>query len=253
MSDLIDHILNEDYVEAKKIFESRMEDIKEKKLYEVKRSMDIAEVVSPVKGKPGQFKGQNTPKDWAKYRKQHPSLGMHEIKPGVKASVDKHEKSASGGLTKHGIEVRKKKGYIQAYPATKALEFIKAVTKYHKTGKIDENTPFMKRIQSAHKELEKTAPAPSSTSGKAPEIEPQTRGEPVKKLGPKNLKNPMPKTSYSAYSDYETKARELKGRGSQAASKWLKKTKTARNTIGAVKSFGKFVGRVARSFDEGTE
>ena len=34
MSDLINHILNEDYVEAKKIFESRMEDIKEKKLYE---------------------------------------------------------------------------------------------------------------------------------------------------------------------------------------------------------------------------
>ena len=255
MSDLINHILNEDYVEAKKIFESRMEDIKEKKLYEVKRSMDIVEVVTAVKGKPGQYKGVNTPKDWAKYRKQNPALGMHEIKPGVKASVDKHEKTASGGLTKHGIEVRRKKGYMQAYPATKALEFIKAVTKYHKTGKIDENTPWMRRISAATSELEKVAPKTEPAKpGQAPEVEPQTRDEPgVKKLGPKNLKNPMPKTSYSAYSDYETKARELKGRGSQAASKWLKKTKTARNTIGAVKSFGKFVGRVARSLDEDTE
>jgi hypothetical protein len=146
MSDLLDNILNENYVEANEIFESRMSEIAEKKLYEVKRSMDITEVVKPVKGKPGEFAGVNTKKDWTKYRKQHPSLGMHDT-PSGKSQAPEHEKTASGGLTRHGIKKREERGYLKAHPALKSLEFIKAVTRYHKTGKIDETTIIQQKIE----------------------------------------------------------------------------------------------------------
>jgi hypothetical protein len=175
MSDLIEHILNEDYVSANQLFESRISEIMESKLYEVKRSIDITEVVKPVRGKPGQFKGQNTPKDWSKYRKQHPALGMKEIRPGVKAAVDKHEKTASGGLTKHGIEVRRKKGFIQAYPATKAREFIDKVIHYHKTGEVTED--YASDTAARWEKFQKSKQFQSKLSGQAPEVPPQTRGK----------------------------------------------------------------------------
>ena len=102
----------------------------------------MSEVVTPVKGKPGQFKGQNTAKDWAKYRQHHPSFGMNDVptKTGKpkKAKAPSHEKTASGGLTAKGIAVRKKAGYLQAHPALKAKEFIDKVIHYHKTGEIIE-------------------------------------------------------------------------------------------------------------------
>jgi hypothetical protein len=120
-----------------------MDTILEKKLYEIKRSIEISEVVTPVKGKPGQFKGQNTKADWAKYRKEHPAFGMHDVptKTGKpkKQKAPEHEKTSSGGLTKAGIEARRKKGYLQAHPALKSLEFIKKVTHYHKTGEVTES------------------------------------------------------------------------------------------------------------------
>ena len=147
---LLESILNQDYNSANELFEERMVELQEKKLYEFKRSIQLSEVVTPVKGKPGQFKGQNTAKDWAKYREQHPSFGMYDVptKTGKpkKSKPPSHEKTASGGLTAKGIAVRKKKGYVQAHPALKALEFIKAVRKYHETGKIDEQTPFMRTL-----------------------------------------------------------------------------------------------------------
>lgn len=122
MSDLVENILIGNHVEAGKLFESHMESILEKKLYEIKRSIAISEVVKPVKGKPGEYTGQNSPKDWAKYRKQHPSFGMYDVpgkKPGTikRNKPPKHEKTASGGLTKHGIEVRRKAGYVPAHKA----------------------------------------------------------------------------------------------------------------------------------------
>ena len=117
---LLESILNGDYNSANELFEERMVELQEKKLYEFKRSIQLSEVVTPVKGKPGQFKGQNTAKDWAKYREQHPSFGMYDVptKTGKpkKSKPPSHEKTASGGLTAKGIAVRKKKGYVQAHP-----------------------------------------------------------------------------------------------------------------------------------------
>ena len=142
MNNLVESIIADDLVSASEIFESRIAEIMEAKLYEKKRSIQIGEVVTPVKGKPGEFKGQNTPKDWAKYREQHPSFGMHDVptKTGKpkKAKAPSHEKTASGGLTAKGIAVRKKAGYLQAHPALKAKEFIDKVIHYHKTGEIIE-------------------------------------------------------------------------------------------------------------------
>jgi hypothetical protein len=142
MRDLVESILTGDNVEASKLFESHMDTILEKKLYEIKRSIEISEVVTPVKGKPGQFKGQNTKTDWAKYRKEHPSFGMNDVptKTGKpkKQKAPEHEKTSSGGLTKKGIEARRKRGYIQAHPASKIKEFLDKLSHYKKTGEITE-------------------------------------------------------------------------------------------------------------------
>lgn len=165
MRDLVESILTGDNVEASKLFESHMDTILEKKIYEIKRSIQISEVVTPVKGKPGQFKGQNTPADWAKYRKQHPSFGMHDVptKEGKpkKQKAPEHEKTASGGLTKAGIEARKKRGYVKAYPAVKAKEFIDKVIHYHKTGEITEqHVPFVRSAVSGGKKAVELGAAP---------------------------------------------------------------------------------------------
>ena len=153
MRDLVESILTGDNVEATKLFESHMDTILEKKLYEVKRSIQISEIVTPVKGKPGQFKGQNTKADWARYRKEHPSFGMHDVptKAGKpkKQKAPEHEKTSSGGLTKKGIEARRKKGYVKAFGALKGLEFIKKVTHYHKTGEVTEQTETERKYAAA--------------------------------------------------------------------------------------------------------
>ena len=113
MNKIVESIINKDLVSATELFESQMNVIAEKKLVEMKRMMQ-AEVVTPVKGKPGQFKGQNTPADWAAYRKAHPTYGMHDVpsKTGKpkRQKAPSHEKTASGGLTATGIEARRKKG-----------------------------------------------------------------------------------------------------------------------------------------------
>ena len=99
MKDLVEHILSENYVAAQDSFKSRMQSIVEKKLYEVKRQMQSEEY-----GK----------EEWAEYRKKHPSFGMYDVpsKTGKpkKQKPPTHEKTASGGLTAHGIAVRKKIG-----------------------------------------------------------------------------------------------------------------------------------------------
>jgi hypothetical protein len=78
-------------------------------------------------------------------------------------------------------------------------------------------------------------------------------GRSAKKLGLPVDRSVRFKKSYVAGSDTESKARDLKARGSQAAAKWLKKTKTTRNVLGATKMVGKFLGRVVQGLGEDSE
>ena len=76
--ELIESIIDDNLVSANDIFAEHMNTILERKLYENKRMMQV-EVVTPVKGKPGQFKGVNTKADWARYRKSRPHFGAYDV------------------------------------------------------------------------------------------------------------------------------------------------------------------------------
>lgn len=172
---LLESILNNNLVEAQELFNNRMEIIAEQKLFETKRRIaSLNEVVKPVKGQPGKYAGVNEPKDWAKYRKAHPAVGMYDT-PTSKGKPPEHERTASGGITKHGIETRRKKGFLKAHPALKALEFITKVKKYKETGKLDEELPpIVKTAQEraaaaakAGKSAEQPTPRDASSMGSA--------------------------------------------------------------------------------------
>lgn len=272
MRDLIEHILDENYVSASDSFESYMNDIVERKLYENKRMMQT-EVVKPVKGKPGQFTGQNTPKDWAKYRKTHPALGMYDVPGGGKAKKPEGEKTASGGLTKKGIAIRKRKGYLKAYPALKSLEFIKRVTQYHKTGKVEES--IAADIAAAAKEQQAAAGrAGAYTHGRTSQEEPPRDISSAKKSGKKSGAPEKPKVEPQAgfptalqrqpkklspgktvstrtsekpvgvrFLDSLSRARRLQSRGKQGAVGKVLKTYAAPVAKGAVGAAIKGVGK----------
>lgn len=148
MSKLVESILDRDYVTALELFEERVADIAEKKLYEVKRSMNISEIVRAtgklnVDGNP-EYEGQNTKADWAKYRKQNKSVRWNQNKEGKKVTSDRKATplGKGGKLSADDIEYRRKEGYLQADQAINATKFLRAVRKYRETGKIDENVRF---------------------------------------------------------------------------------------------------------------
>lgn len=132
--ELIESIVNGDYVSASELFEERLADIQEKKLYEVKRMIAaMNEVVKPVPGKPDEFQGANTKADWAKYRKQTKLPKTKFAEPPATPF------GAGKRLSKGDIEKRREAGYVQAHPAIRAKKFIDAVIKFKKTGKINES------------------------------------------------------------------------------------------------------------------
>jgi hypothetical protein len=97
MSDLIEHILNEDYVSASRVFESKIDNIIESKLYEMKKMVQ-AEAI----GLHGQHYMSNA--DWAKYRKKKgPNLGP----------LDTPTKKG-GKRSETGLEQRKRLGFVKA-------------------------------------------------------------------------------------------------------------------------------------------
>lgn len=137
MHDLVESIVHDDYVSASGLFQEHMEQIMEKKLYEVKRMMQV-EVVKPTGTKDAdgnpQFSGGNSKEDWALYRKQT------KRKPEKLVSRASAPFGSGQRLNKADIEARRKAGYVQAHPALRALKFIKAVADYKETGKINEHT-----------------------------------------------------------------------------------------------------------------
>lgn len=155
MNNLIESIINKDYVAADMQLHERLKYIREKKLYEEKRIIAaLHEVVKPVRGKPGQFTGSNTKADWAKYRKQHKRIKWDQNKQGEKVAEKPNPTpiGKGGKLSAGDIKARRKAGYIQAHPAIKSLEFIRAVRKYKETGKINEQEgkagPFQQKYSS---------------------------------------------------------------------------------------------------------
>ena len=87
---LIESILDGDFVSANELFESRMVELQEKKLYEAKR-MVSAQMNEDT---------PNTKADWAAYRKAHPSLGFYDTPSGTVAPAKKKTSTASKPATK---------------------------------------------------------------------------------------------------------------------------------------------------------
>lgn len=175
---LVEHIIDEEYVEASDIFAGTLSSILEQKLYEMKRSIELTEVVKPTgkKDKDGNptFTGYNTKADWAKYRKQNPQMSVHGTpdNPKARAPAEKKEKTSTGTITKYGLAQRRKRGYLQAHPALKGLEFIEKVAKYKETGKLEESknyVPGTNPIVDKARELASRARGSSTeTSGETP-------------------------------------------------------------------------------------
>lgn len=146
---LVEHIIDEEYVEASNIFAGTLSSILEQKLYEMKRSIDLTEVVKKTRKKNEDgspvYTGYNTKADWAKYRKQNPQMSFHGTpdNPKARAPAEKKEKTSTGTITSYGLKQRRKRGYLQAHPALKGLEFIEKVAKYKETGKLEESEKYV--------------------------------------------------------------------------------------------------------------
>jgi hypothetical protein len=165
--ELVEAIINGDLVNAQDIFEQRLNDIQENKLYEEKRRFAaINEIVKPVKGKPGEFKGSNTKKDWAKYRKQNPTLSVHGTpdNPRARTPAEKKEKTSTGAMTKHGLAVRRKRGYLKAGEAIPAKKFIDAVSSYLEKKKGLSEEDFMGSSIERLKRAQKAPEPPRDTT-----------------------------------------------------------------------------------------
>lgn len=152
---LVESIIDQEYVLAEAAFREQLDAIMERKLYEYKTTIDLTERVEATGGKDEdgnpQYKGQNSKKDWAEFRKANPTMSFHgtPANPKAKSTKDKHEKSSTGSLTKHGIAMRRKRGYLPANDAINAKKFIDAVRNYKETGKVSvseqnalQKTPF---------------------------------------------------------------------------------------------------------------
>lgn len=130
---LVEHIIDEEYVEASDVFAGTLSSILEQKLYEMKRSIDLTEVVKKTRKKNEDgspvYTGYNTKADWAKYRKQNPQMSFHgtPANPKAKAPAEKKEKTSTGTITSYGLKQRRKRGYVKASDAINAQNFINAV------------------------------------------------------------------------------------------------------------------------------
>lgn len=122
--DLIESILQGDLIRSNELFEARMIEIREKKLYEVKRSLDELwgygrdrkVTHGPMVGKSNDERRKMW-KDTINHRK---SMRKHA------ASVD----GEGGRISKAGIEKRRKDGYLKADTAIRAKAFIDKVHEY---------------------------------------------------------------------------------------------------------------------------
>ena len=94
---LLESILEGDFISANELFEERMVELQERKMYEAKRS--IAAKMYEAKRKYGHYMSKD---DWAKWRKSHPSLGAYDT-PTTK-----------GKKPESGVEQRKRLGFVKA-------------------------------------------------------------------------------------------------------------------------------------------
>lgn len=225
MRNLIEHIMNDDYVSATDVFESRLNDLVEKKLYEFKRSIDISEIVKPDPNRPGQFIGANTKADWSKYRKQNKSIKWDQNKEGKKvAEKPKAVPLGHGGkLSASDIKARRKAGYLQAHPAIKSMEFIDAVVKHLEKKKnikeSDATTPFVRRAQERAARASELAGAGETPLQRAQSFQSQAKPEPETPspgLSPEHKKlksRSAGRETGERYADALARARRLEARG----------------------------------------
>jgi hypothetical protein len=194
MNNLLENILNEDYVSANKLFEERLGEILEQKLYEQKRMMQA---------------------------------------------------EAFGGLSLKDIEDRKKAGYRKASDVLRDPRG---------GGEQSEFKKKLERIQHTPKTKKKSKKVAEATDAELADLAKRTK---VLKAAPRDVRiQPGSDRDPIAYGKAETRARELKSRGSVHAAKWLKGTKIQRNVAGAtrvVKNFGADVIKGLAGLGEDTE
>lgn len=108
MKNLIESINKTDYLAAKQIIESRLADIAEQKIFE--RKVLVAEKTWVA----------NSKDDWAKYRKQNPSLAPDQDSKGNTIKTNTTSHNMANGMSKQDIARRKMKGYVKAADALKS-------------------------------------------------------------------------------------------------------------------------------------
>lgn len=105
MHNLVESILTGNMILSNEIFEERMRQIVERKLLEVKRSIDISESKLGKGGDPTpDYTKPNTKADWAKYRKQHPSRN----------DPPNTNRNMFGKISADDLQKKKSQGYVRA-------------------------------------------------------------------------------------------------------------------------------------------
>jgi hypothetical protein len=268
MNDLVENVLNEDYVSASEIFESRLNQIMEQKLYEKKRMMQ-AEAFG------GMTKDEIEARRKAGYMK---ASEFFALKNAISNEIKKLKKGTKRLTAKKKV-VKEAAPPVKITPAMRSKqlgthELTKAAREYAAAkGETPEDE--------APKKARKAAPsgkAKSSTVDVAGKMAQAGGRAPEVKLEPADIKNPKTdsktdqrraeladagskaktlkavpranrgkehggtKTDMTAFSADEKRAKVLKARGSHAASRWLKATKTKRNVAG----FKNVIGGMAK-------
>lgn len=212
MSNLVESILSEDYVSASNIFESRLNEIAEKKLIEMKKMLQT------------EITGGLTKADIAKRRKAG-YVRASEVLPDPRdIEIKSFESRPSSGKK---IVAKRKKRISEALSDT------------------DIERIGRERQAAQQADLQRTfkvdrGPSDETTKERQDRLVDMAKDAKGLKAAPRSMR--VPHKEIIAGGEREKRAKELKARGSKQAAKWLRATKTQRNVAGlthTLKSLGK--------------
>jgi len=138
MKNLVEHIIDGEFVEANNLFLEELNLIRDRKLFEMKRSIELTELQGyrGYGAKSGPLVGKSDKEKksfWKNKINQRKAEREHTKQSGVTPL------GKGGKLSHKDIEYRREKGYMNAAPAVNAVNFIKAVRRYKETGEIKES------------------------------------------------------------------------------------------------------------------
>ena len=209
MSDLLEHILSEDYVSASDLFESCLDEILEKKLYEMKQHIQ-AEAFGALSKADIEYRRK------IGYRKASDVLDDPYDIP--MSPIGKKKTSAPPKRKTTKLKL-KEIASPEAIAQVNRIANLRKAEKYQQNKQDTHDTTELDRQD----KLDKLASKAKSL-----------------KAAPRTMR--VPHSEIIAGGEREKRAKFLKARGSKQAAKWLKATKTQRNVAGlthTLKNVGK--------------